>query len=477
MKAQYACLSYCWGRQSEKNHIGQTLCRNIEKYKAGIPVQELPKTIVDAIRLCCKLGFEFLWVDRLCIVQDQDPSEGTNDWEKESSKMCDYYSKSALTISVSICSESSQSFIEEREMGFQEQTEFAIVEYRDEESRSQSSLWFTHYGRIDEGSWFLENDWIHFSERSNRHRLGWLGRGWTFQEWMLSPRVLHINGLTLWDCFHSYANELGQRQMKETGLERSPEQFGKQSGIPWDSIVMEYSKREVTKRTDFLPALAGLAESYRRKTHWTYLYGIWKEEMPISLLWQADHDACDDREVLTDETTPSWSWAHSNSPVYYLFNNFNSKSPEKASVSVPDDFGKEYRPRGSDSTVARTWLDVDGPLSAAKGQRHNFVLGEWREELSAGEEWWGSFPDDDDDYWKQAIDKGEIQLLMLAGPKEDETWRGVYGAIVLRECGREAEGRSVFKRVGLASLELDIGTESTPPGEGPMWEQWSLRIE
>lgn len=476
MEGTYACLSYCWGHPYEGNQTGQTLWKNIEQYKEAIPVQELPNTVVDAIRLCCKLGFEFLWVDRLCIVQDQDPSTGTDDWKTEASKMCDYYSKSALTISVPICSESSQSFLAERQDGFQEQSRFGVVEYLDQESKSKDSLWFDSYLFKNEGSWLLEENWIEFIKRKGQKRDGWLGRGWTFQEWMLSPRVLHINGLTLWDCFNGYANELDHRHIKEATLQRSPEHFGK--GISWASIVEEYSRRQVTKKTDWLPALAGLAESYRRITNWTYLAGIWKQEMPFSLLWQADHDAFDDRPELTNQTTPSWSWARYNSPVAHFFR--GTHFSEKASVS--DTTKCEYDPPGSISTVVKAWLDVDGPLSDVLLQRRLDMP--WhrpkRHQVEAGDQWWNSVPDNGDEYWEDAIDEGAIKLLILGASRERYLGsdQNVYGALVLHECGWKADGRCVFRRVGLASLDWygDLPTKSAPPGESRWWKQRSVRI-
>lgn len=464
MEGNYACLSYCWGRQSMENQIGQTLCKNIEQYKEAIPVHELPNTIVDAIRLCCKLGFEFLWVDRFCIVQDRDPITGTDDWKAEASKMCDYYSNSALTISVPICSESSESFLAQRQEGFQEQSRFAIVEYLDEESKSRGSLWFTSYIHMNQGSWILEYDWKRFAERGNGEREGWFGRAWTFQEWMLSPRVLHINGLTLWDCFDGYANELDQRRIKEATLQRSPKHFGKD--ISWASIVEEYSKRQVTKKTDWLLALAGLAESYRTITTWTYLAGIWKEELPFSLLWQKDYDFCADRRELTRQTTPSWSWAHSNGPVLYPFK--SRKISAKASVSYSQ---CEYDPAGSISTVVEAWLDVDGPLSTVQSQGH---IGTRR--VLAGDEWWSSFPDDGDDYSEDAIEQGAMKLLVLAVSEKELTGMNEYGALVLHDCGWKAEGRSVFRRVGFTRLGKFGFADSTPPGEGPLWEQGFTRL-
>lgn len=73
MQGIYACLSYCWGNQNIQS--GQTNCANLSRQQQGIAFQDLPGTVVDAIHLCYNLGFQYLWVDRLCIIQDDK-----NDW-------------------------------------------------------------------------------------------------------------------------------------------------------------------------------------------------------------------------------------------------------------------------------------------------------------------------------------------------------------------------------------------------------------
>lgn len=56
-------------------------------------MEELPTTFQHAVIITQKLDVRFLWIDSLCIVQD-DPS----DWEVEASKMASIYSASFLTI-------------------------------------------------------------------------------------------------------------------------------------------------------------------------------------------------------------------------------------------------------------------------------------------------------------------------------------------------------------------------------------------
>ncbi len=64
----WACLSYAWGG----DQIIKTTKANRAKHAAGIPLVILPPTIRDAVKVCRRLGLRYLWVDCLCIVQDDD---------------------------------------------------------------------------------------------------------------------------------------------------------------------------------------------------------------------------------------------------------------------------------------------------------------------------------------------------------------------------------------------------------------------
>ncbi len=63
-RAQYACLSYCWG----VNHRLVTTTTNEAELIAGVRVSKLALTIQDAIATTRDLGIRYLWVDALCIV-------------------------------------------------------------------------------------------------------------------------------------------------------------------------------------------------------------------------------------------------------------------------------------------------------------------------------------------------------------------------------------------------------------------------
>jgi hypothetical protein len=64
---RYACLSHCWGSTRSKHTLYEA---NLSTNMVGIPVSELPKTVSDAIDVSRALGIQYLWIDSLCIIQD-----------------------------------------------------------------------------------------------------------------------------------------------------------------------------------------------------------------------------------------------------------------------------------------------------------------------------------------------------------------------------------------------------------------------
>lgn len=89
-KARYICLSYCWGGT---NNFLKTKSQNLQAHKTGIKLTELPLTFRDTIQIARSLRVRYLWIDSLCIQQD-DPS----DWEIEAGRMADVYHNAYLTI-------------------------------------------------------------------------------------------------------------------------------------------------------------------------------------------------------------------------------------------------------------------------------------------------------------------------------------------------------------------------------------------
>ena len=87
---QYVALSHCWG----KNPSFLKLTTDTQhQFRLGYAVAELTKTSQEAVETVASLGYLFLWIDSLRILQDS-----RSDWKKESVAMADIYGKAAFTI-------------------------------------------------------------------------------------------------------------------------------------------------------------------------------------------------------------------------------------------------------------------------------------------------------------------------------------------------------------------------------------------
>jgi hypothetical protein len=89
-KGAYLTLSHCWGGQLMTKLLSSNVCA----YEKAIEERTLPPTFRDAISVTRKLGFRYLWIDALCIIQDSD-----EDWEREVSKMASVYRNCRLMLS------------------------------------------------------------------------------------------------------------------------------------------------------------------------------------------------------------------------------------------------------------------------------------------------------------------------------------------------------------------------------------------
>jgi hypothetical protein len=63
----------------------------MRSHMEGIFIRDLPKCFREAVQLCQKLKIRYLWIDALCIIQD-DPV----DWDREASRMAAVYENAEL---------------------------------------------------------------------------------------------------------------------------------------------------------------------------------------------------------------------------------------------------------------------------------------------------------------------------------------------------------------------------------------------
>jgi hypothetical protein len=88
----YTALSHMWG---DVNYYAplRTLKSNYEDLKSNIPMSNLPKNFKEAVVLTRALGLRYLWIDSLCIIQDD-----AEDWRGEAATMFQVYSAAEVTI-------------------------------------------------------------------------------------------------------------------------------------------------------------------------------------------------------------------------------------------------------------------------------------------------------------------------------------------------------------------------------------------
>ncbi|KAF4479303.1 hypothetical protein CGGC5_v012095 [Colletotrichum fructicola Nara gc5] len=168
MLGQYVALSHCWGTAQSFS----TLRSNVVKFRQYIAFEDLPKTFKDAIEITRKLEFRYLWIDSLCIVQD-DPM----DWEREAASMEHVFSSASVTIAASSARSSLEGFLPTRK----EQQSFITIK--------------TPSG----GTVFIRKSIDNFRRDVEESVLN--QRGWVLQERALARRTIHFTSSQVyWEC-------------------------------------------------------------------------------------------------------------------------------------------------------------------------------------------------------------------------------------------------------------------------------------
>lgn len=265
---EYAALSYCWG-PGDPGLV--TTTENVQQHlNEGIPIDDLPRTIQDAIKTTKSLGLRYLWADRLCIVQDS-----ADDWAHEAAVMCDVYSNATITLSA----DASQSAWDGLFLQHQEFSEMPYQTLLDRQGNETPLMLLRKQSHTPlSGSNLDKRD-----QPLNR-------RAWTFQERLMSRRVLHFTTREMmWEC--SMLSECECRRESAPVSSRyflpAPEDDPQVLYMKWRHVVGAYMIRLLTVETDKLPALNGLALAFQaRLPNARYLAGIWSGNLAADLTWK-----------------------------------------------------------------------------------------------------------------------------------------------------------------------------------------------
>jgi hypothetical protein len=150
---------------------------NISKISDAMDISSLPLTFQDAILITRKLGYQYLWIDSLCIVQDS-----SQDWQRESVKMSEIYSRAVLCIAASSAMDSHQGIFKRANSKFEQECLPGL------ERRPKLTQLVGHSAKLGKKSTLYARIFRGFYPGNDEDVLQ--QRAWTYQEAALSPRRL-----------------------------------------------------------------------------------------------------------------------------------------------------------------------------------------------------------------------------------------------------------------------------------------------
>lgn len=230
-------------------------------------------------------GLDYVWIDSLCIVQDDH-----QDWLKESKRMGSIYERAEMTIAASHTPGCWEGFLFPRgplppsiELPnfFPHTADASRVQVFATVRQETAANTFPEFGALN-------------------------SRAWATQEWLLSRRIVFFTkGAIIWSCKAITQRETGERC------------FSVSRNTRWKNVIEQYSDRQLTFATDRLIALEGLRMELGKKIACEYAFGVWKESLPNQLLWQVTK-RIQGAAISDPLKLPTWTWAHVPCGVRFL---------------------------------------------------------------------------------------------------------------------------------------------------------------
>lgn len=309
-KGTWVALSHRWGGNCSLRTLGENLSDRL----TAIPLQTFPKTFRDAVFITRSLGLRYLWIDALCIIQDD-----WKDWEREAALMTNVYKNCRVTIATAASPNSDHGIFHSRPIDVHP----IMIPMKTSSFSGRAMIY-----PVDLYPWYIDQEYgLYGSQNLLRHR------GWILQGWMLSPRTIYFAKEQIyWECaagviaeaeldFMQDSKILDIGKCKSFLLQTSctpvPQIKPDVASIHkrWRELIGNYSLRNLTQVKDRLPAIAGVAAAFSDLLQDdTYLAGIWEKDYLTGLAWSV-YVPSDLRHELgplnqcKDYIAPSWSWA------------------------------------------------------------------------------------------------------------------------------------------------------------------------
>ena len=306
----YTALSHRWGTSRHLTATTQTL----EELKSGISTDLLPLTFRDAVYATRRLGVNYLWIDALCIIQDDKA-----DWQRESRAMGNIFMNAKFVLAAHCAADDSEGFLTEALS-----TRGAIELELPDTSQSGGTIGICRHSN-------LETD-VTNSALSKR--------GWVLQERFLATHTLHF---TRHGVFSEAGSELfsedGRLEPKarkgmgtaflgpsalpdlrcfltDTNVYETADVFRRlweQTTLDWLTLTEMYTNCDLTREEDKLFAIAGIARKIQSRKTSVWCAGLWGDRISYGLLWVSGQRL----SAPTKPRAPSWSWAAWDGPIQY----------------------------------------------------------------------------------------------------------------------------------------------------------------
>ncbi|RYP27078.1 hypothetical protein DL768_011347 [Monosporascus sp. mg162] len=293
----YIALSHCWGPLKD-NAKFCTFKHNVDQLRRSIDFERLPLTFKDAVSVVRGLGFRYIWIDSLCIIQDDQ-----RDWEYEAARMEHVFSGAYFTIAASSAKSSNEGFLLPR--------------------KPRPCLQLSAQG--------MRRLYV-CPNIDNFHKdveLGELNsRGWVLQERVLSRRSIHFSSSQIyWECgagvhcetltrlHNSKVAFLGDANFPESALEYYRD--GRQVLV--QDLYERYSGLAFTMAIDRSVAILGLQKRLERAFQTQAAFGLFAVYFGRGLLWQR-RDIKPMKRIAWPggRRVPSWSWFSREGPIKYM---------------------------------------------------------------------------------------------------------------------------------------------------------------
>lgn len=401
LEGHYTTLSHRWGQAK----FLQLTRHNLEDFHREIPIAELPQTFRDAILVSKALQIRYLWVDSLCIVQDD-----ASDWAFEASQMHMVYSNSHCNISASHAEDSTGGLFRDRDSRALCSTEVDIGTENFYTTKNARQAHVLTNGSLIRNS--IDDCPL------SKH-------GWVLQERILAPRVLHFSrDQVFFECRTRIACELYDTGVPDIYYKDFPTASAKVNHAfrnkdrgswywMWRNLVQMYSTMSLTYPSDKLAAVSGIAKMVQSVVHDEYVAGMWREDLVVQLLWHSDGQTI--RPLVY--RAPSWSWTSVDGKVDLTWYFYDRGDMDAEIV----DLHIEYATEDKTGQILGGWLDLKGTLWSVQLERNELRGTTWLVYSQDGDEesydLWAHFDDAslEDDIIVQQSAAGEHFFMYLAG--------------------------------------------------------------